>query len=114
MEHEILIDEDGRIQHVYDDALAGLFDGEGDARVARASHVEPAGDWCPHCGTVERRFADCAFPHITRGWMADMRPVGGPVLLAPDGEGFATRQAALDAERAWLSAQLARRTLSVR
>ena len=101
MDHDIVINEDGTIQFVYDDELAAVFDGE-EQTTTRASHVEPAGDLCPHCGTVARRFADCAHAHVTRGWLADMRPSGGPVLVDADGEGFKTRAAALAAEREWL------------
>lgn len=108
-EYDIYIGADGTVQHVYDDALAGLLEGEGEVRTTRASHVEPAGS----------------------GWLADMRPVGGPVIGA-DGtsddadwskvcddlecqlfpnrcdhvdlkpQPFATRAAALAAEMAWL------------
>jgi hypothetical protein len=90
---------------VYDDRLVGLIE-KGDARVDRASHVEPE-------------------QVSGRGWIADMRPVHGPVIAAngqfasvgtyPIGtftaparsdfhkiEGFHTRAAALDAERAYL------------
>lgn len=97
MEFDLYIGEDGAVQHVYDDALADLFDGDGEATVTRASHVEPQGG----------------------GWLADMRPVGGPVLGA-NGEGdgvtmwicdqadrhylapFKARADALAAERRWL------------
>lgn len=96
--------EDGVARFVYDDALASLAK---EGTVTRASHVEP---------------------HPTgKGWLADMRPSGGPVLglgcewnpraagigMVVDGKRydllkmtplvpFGTRQAALDAEREWL------------
>ena len=81
MELAIYIDEDGTTQHIYDDMLAGLLEGE--ERTLRASHVEPC----------------------SGGWTADMRPVGGPVLT-DDGKPFSTRKAALDAEIAWLDAEM--------
>lgn len=101
--YDIVI-EDGVARFVYADALAEAFAGEA-LHTVRASHVEP---------------------HPSRsGWLADMRPSGGPVLgdrgewippseLPLDGlcqserqfvgmlDPFPTRQAALDAERAWL------------
>ena len=84
-EHDILIDAKGGIAFVYSDDLAEVFAGEV-LRTSRASHVEPFG----------------------QGWIADMRPSGGPVLFGtntanPLGRvAFPTRQAALDAERRWL------------
>lgn len=93
------------MRFVYDDALADLLF-EGTAAVCRASHVEP---------------------HPTRiGWLADMRPSGGPVLgvrgewqpshdkalvdlpvedmqLIGILDAFPTRQEALAAERRWLT-----------
>lgn len=97
MEYDILIDDDGTIRFVYSDEIAPVFAGE-DQSTRRASHVEP---------------------HPTKpGWLADMRPSGGPILFA-DGEcalqgqliwsamePFGTRQAALDAERVWLREHL--------
>lgn len=92
MEHDILIDTNGDISFVYADELAQAFEGE-QMETVRASHVEP---W---------RYG---------GWFADMSPSGGPSMLLPDyainslnevigrPAGFQTRQAALDAERAWL------------
>ena len=71
---QLVIDPAGDMRCVYDEALplAEL----GRLTIARGSKVEPteAGDWT-----------------------ADLAPVGGP-LLGP----FATRSAALDAERDWL------------
>ena len=105
---ELFVDADGTAQAVYSDELVDLFPGA-TLETRRASHVEP---------------------HPTKsGWFADMIPSGGPVLgadgavihqwefanagsaeradalwntLAP----FPTRQAALDAERAWLDARM--------
>lgn len=90
-ELDVTIDPDGTIRYVYDDRLAEVFAGE-PQRTVRASHVEP-------------------FPG--GGWTADMRPSGGPVLFANGSAAamptvacglapFASRQQALDAERAWL------------
>lgn len=104
--------EGGEMRFVYDDALAGLA-AQGEVR--RASHVEPAS----------------SYGFTAPGWVADMRPSGGGLLLAPTGEGaydevtpwdeaaarrigvalvgfglraepFGTREAALAAEREWL------------
>lgn len=108
---DILIDESGHVRFVYSDLLDSVF-ADDERMTTRASHVEP---------------------HPTKGfgWIADMVPSGGPVLgasgemnvidttrsdafcyLGQAGidaqwaklEPFATRQAALDAERAWLRA----------
>lgn len=93
MDHDIYINEDGTLQFVYDDALTEVFAEEatrGRVRTNRASHVEPFG----------------------LGWMADMRPVGGPVLLDTNTDNplgrvaFRTRAEALAAERAWLAEHL--------
>lgn len=102
MEHDILIEEDGTIRFVYSDTIGSIFKDEAQQTV-RASHVEP-------------------HPN-TPGWIADMRPSGGPILgdgaeldVTPPADPadipaflermvlkpFATRQAALDAEREWL------------
>ena len=74
---KIVIDEGGTLRFIHDDALVGLLR-EGDARIERASHVEPGGD-----GTQ---------------WIADLSPVSGPAL-GP----FDLRQQALDAEIEWLN-----------
>jgi hypothetical protein len=106
-DHTIKI-QDGKLQFVYDDALGDLLD-EGTVAVCRVSHVEP-------------------HPATGLGWVADMRPVGGPILGAdgatftPQSElpmehfgsvekavigaalaPFKTRADALAAERAWLT-----------
>lgn len=78
---EIVINAEGTIAGVWHDDLVGLRD-QGEARIVRASHVEPDAPG--------------------GRWTADMTPSGGPVLFGPDGNGFSTRQEALDAERAWL------------
>lgn len=89
----VVIDPDGSVRYIYSDTLASLFEDE-EQETRRASHVEPASTFgWDHCD----------------GWLADMRPSGGPLLF--DGyererpgvkRAFRTRQAALDAELAWL------------
>ena len=71
---DIIIGTDGTVRFIYTDDLVGLL-GEGRARTARASRVEPGPE----------------------GWTANLAPVNGPVL-GP----FALRQEALDAEVQWL------------
>ena len=71
---QLVIDSTGGMRCVYDEALP-LAD-FGRLTIQRGSHVEPT-----------------AAGH----WTADLSPVGGP-LLGP----FASRSAALDAEREWL------------
>lgn len=72
---EIRIDKDGNIRTIYNDALVDLLE-EGQARVTRASTVEPDSNGL---------------------WVVDLTMSGGPVM-----QGFKLRQAALDAEVAWL------------
>ena len=74
--NDVIINPDGEIEFIYDDALAPLS-ALGTMQVKRASHVEPAGPGC--------------------SWTADMLPIGGPVL-GP----FATRAEALREETDWL------------
>lgn len=69
----------GEVRFLWADDLQGLC-AHGKTRVCRASHVEPAGD-APF-------------------WTVDLSPVGGPMLT-----GFATRGAALDAEREYFETQ---------
>ena len=73
---QLVIQVDGSVRCIYAEELdlAAL----GPLTITRASHVEP-----DRCGQ----------------WLADMSPVGGPVL-GP----FGKRSQALDAEQAWLSA----------
>ena len=67
----------GKITYIYNDDLADALSGiPGSVSTFRASHVEPADDG---------------------SWIADLRPVGGPVL-----SGFHRRQEALNAELEWL------------
>lgn len=84
---KIVITPDGALRFVYRDELQPLL-AVGRARVDRASHVEPS--------YLEKAPAGVA-------WRADLSPVTGP-SLGP----FSTRQAALDAELAWLNANLGR------
>lgn len=91
MEHELIVNADGSLQAIFSDDLVWLF-ALGHARTRRASNVEP---------------------REGGGWTADMRPVGGPVLLAPGRRPFRTRAAALRAEVRWLKARMARRRLEV-
>lgn len=86
--HDILVTVDGDIRFVHSDLLDGLFV-ECDRVTKRASHVEPMRE----------------YGFDGNGWVADMRPSGGPILLGPHGQGYPTRQAALDAERDWLRAE---------
>jgi len=78
----LAIGTDGAIRAVYSEEidLRGLAAGLGELSIRRASHVEPAAD-----GT----------------WEADLRPVGGPLLV-----GFQLRSAALAAELRWLDEHL--------
>jgi len=73
-----LVIRGGQIKAVYDDALTALME-KGEIKIRRASHVEP-----DFLGT------ECK-------WIADMRPVDGPILT-----GFKTRREALDAEVRYL------------
>jgi hypothetical protein len=70
----LIIDTDGQGRAIYGEVidLAAL----GPIRISRASHVEPDGEG---------------------RWMADLAPVGGPVLGPYD-----RRSEALEAEVAWL------------
>lgn len=74
----IAVTPEGTVRFIYRDDLRPLLK-QGQARIERASHVEPKGTM----------------------WEADLTPVSGPVL-GP----FTTRQAALDAEVEWLDAHL--------
>lgn len=78
----LVVESNGDVAAVYDDALVSTLSALGQSVVTRASHVEPA----------------------SGGWIADMGPVGGPIL--GDVVPFGTRAAALAAERDWLRAHL--------
>jgi len=77
-----VIIKNGTISFIYNDAMKPFLD-LGDAKVTRASHVEPMAT-----GEGVK-------------WTADMSPSNGP-LLGANGE-FDTRQEALDAEVEWLN-----------
>lgn len=82
MQISINVNAEGDLTLIYNDDLAGLL-AEGQAKVTRASHVEP---------------------HPAGGWTADMSPITGghgPVL-GP----FPLHSAALEAERLWLEEHL--------
>ena len=75
---DLLVDPEGRVHCLWDDALRPILDAlGGELVITRASHVEP---------TADARFT------------ADLAPVGGPVL-GP----FLTHRAALAAEVDWLA-----------
>ena len=69
----LVIDECGVGKTLYTESIP--LEKLGKLKITRASHVEPDG----------------------KGWKADMRPSGGPVLKS-----FKTRSAALAAEVKWL------------
>lgn len=71
---QLVIDPAGAIRCLYSEELD--LTALGKLQIARASHVEPT---------------------VNGQWVADLAPVGGPVL-GP----FATRSAALAAEVSWL------------
>jgi hypothetical protein len=73
-EMELVVNADGCVKCIYDEALD--LRALGKLQITRASHVEPDSDG---------------------NWFADMGPSGGPVL-GP----FGTRGEALAAERGWL------------
>ena len=73
---QLVILPDGTARCLYDEAID--LTALGQPSITRASHVEPDQDG---------------------GWLADLSPVGGPVL-GP----FPHRSAALAAEKAWLEA----------
>jgi hypothetical protein len=92
---DLYINEDGTIQGVYADDWADLFEPEDGFRdTRRASHVEPSSP------TLAR------FLPNRQGWVADMSPVGGPLLADEHGYPFQTRAEALAAERRWLAARM--------
>lgn len=72
----LIIERNGLVRGVYGEEIA--LDALGPPRITRASHVEPDEDG---------------------RWLADLSPVGGPVL-GP----YKKRSEALEAEVAWLEA----------
>jgi len=100
-EHTIKI-VDGHVQFVYSDELADLMD-EGVVAVCRVSHVEPASTYCGGCSRPYEGMEPCTCgtprrPVADMGWVADMKPVGGPLLGT-----YLTRAEALAGEREWLT-----------
>ena len=95
-EHDIVVEADGTLAFVYADEVAALFEGER-LETARASHVEPV-TVAPYAAL--HAAADVPFNPARTGWVADMRPSGGPILGIA--EPYPTREMALDAERQWL------------
>lgn len=106
---EIVIDENGQVRAIHNDALMPVLEAlGGDIKIRRASHVEP---FTGLSNQAQNEFlaqdtgqgaalgTDWAADMSPAGWFADMSPSGGPV-----GGPFATRQAALDWERDWLLA----------
>jgi hypothetical protein len=73
---QLLISTGGLVRCIYGEQID--LTTLGSATITRASHVEPDADG---------------------GWLADLSPVGGPVL-----RGFPSRSQALAAEQAWLEA----------
>jgi hypothetical protein len=71
---ELVIETTGNVRCIYDETLD--LNSLGHVCIRRGSHVEPTADG---------------------RWTADMSPVSGPVLGS-----FASRSAALEAERTWL------------
>jgi hypothetical protein len=82
----LIIERDGSVRGIYGEEIA--LDALGPTRITRASHVEPDDQG---------------------RWLADLSPVGGPVL-GP----FALRSEALTAEVAWLEKNWIERILSGR
>ena len=70
----LIVEAEGRIRGIYGEEIA--LDALGSPEITRASHVEP---------------------NVQGRWLADLSPVGGPVL-GP----FHQRTEALEAEVAWL------------
>lgn len=61
MAKRVVVKPDGSLEFIYDDAVAAALRDVGALHTERASHVEP---------------------HPKAGWLADMRPSGGPILGA--------------------------------
>lgn len=96
---EIIITANGDLRFIYNDDAAALMNA-GKATIVRASHVEPASDYCATHGAwmaVECNALGCVRLGLAHQWAADMAPSGGP-LLGP----FDSRQSALAAEVEWL------------
>lgn len=74
---QLIIEPNGRVRCVYAETID--LNQLGSLQIRRGSHVEPTEDG---------------------QWIADLSPVGGPLLEPP----FTTRSAALQAEVQWLQA----------
>jgi hypothetical protein len=103
MKEHRLVMENGVMRFVYDDALVPLIAASGGV-TTRASHVEPASTYCGGCSRPYvgsgTHVCVCALPRrpvADAGWVADMHPMGGPLLGT-----YVTHQEGLDGERAWL------------
>jgi len=105
---DFIIQVDGSIEFVHDDAAASFAKSFGELDIKRASHVEPF----QLLGDAQRKYVikevyeakDCdTYAEVARDmynlWFADMTPLTGSVLvLGP----FDTREEALTAERVWI------------
>jgi hypothetical protein len=58
-------------------------------------------------GALDIRRASHVEPEKNGNWVADLRPVGGPVMT-----GFPSRSAALDAEAEWLNREMTQRNVT--
>lgn len=100
----LVIRSGGHLVHTHHDGLSAVTARLGAQTIQRASHIER---WADLRESAQRIFAasrDRAWPpsatdvaEFEKSWILDLTPSGGPVLP------FATRQAALDFEIAWLA-----------
>ncbi len=83
----VTVSTNGVVRSIYDDRLLPLLRGEGDAEIARASHVEP------------NRTGTC----MASRWYIDLSPAGlgrlGKRFCDSSGRPFETRADALTEER---------------
>jgi hypothetical protein len=106
--YSIVIGPDGQMEFINNNGLAELLS-EGEARITRASHVEPLAPVKRLAFRVIRRLVadDSRIAAWTRNWkgpwVADLALSGGPVLAGDDGDGFASRADAIAAEVAWIN-----------
>lgn len=121
---EILVTTTGEIRAIHSDAIMPVLENLGTVTMRRASHVEPASGIRPEAAAWLKNFyasmssvdptkalelrdhkrirwQDGIITHIDgrEQWYADLLPSAGPVIGPCD-----SKQAALDAEVAWLSA----------
>ena len=109
-ELDLYVEPDGSIRFIHDDELAESLADVGVSRITGASRVEPVSEPCPDCYSATGHRDGCAYdgPELpATGWVADLRPVSGPVL-GP----YRRRDAALRAELDWLGVALAEGRLS--